>query len=41
VRERIILEGGEEFENAVAVKKTVDSYWKSKDKQYQEPKRKK
>ena len=36
VRERIILEGGEEFENAVATKKTVDSYWKSKNKQYQE-----
>jgi deoxyribodipyrimidine photo-lyase len=36
VRERIISEGGEDYENAVATKKTVNKYVESKDKQYQQ-----
>lgn len=38
VRERIISEGGEEYENAIATKKTVNKYVESKDKQYQKMK---
>lgn len=36
VKQRIINEGGDELEGALATKKAVDTYWQSKDKQYQE-----
>ncbi|MBW4448663.1 MAG: deoxyribodipyrimidine photo-lyase [Spirirestis rafaelensis WJT71-NPBG6] len=36
VRERIISEGGEDYENAIITKKTVNKYVESKDKQYQQ-----
>jgi deoxyribodipyrimidine photo-lyase len=36
VKQRIILEGGQELEGALATKKTVDKYWESKNKQYQQ-----
>ncbi|KST70088.1 deoxyribodipyrimidine photolyase [Mastigocoleus testarum BC008] len=34
VRERLILEGGEEYKSAVAAKETVEKYWQYKDKEY-------
>ncbi|MGL4621198.1 MAG: FAD-binding domain-containing protein [Chroococcidiopsis sp.] len=39
VRERLILQGGDEYEGAAIAKKTVDKYWLLKDKQYQEYRR--
>lgn len=35
VRERIVLEGGQEYESAVAAKRTVEKYWKNQEKEYQ------
>ncbi|WP_041919530.1 hypothetical protein [Gloeocapsa sp. PCC 7428] len=35
VREPLLAQG-EEYEQAVAAKTTVDKYWESKDKRYQE-----
>lgn len=36
VKQRLLAEQGEEYEQATIAKKTVDKYWESKDKQYQE-----
>ncbi|MCC5668197.1 deoxyribodipyrimidine photo-lyase [Nostoc sp. CHAB 5784] len=36
VRERLTLQGGTEYESAVAAKETVNKYWQHKDKQYKE-----
>ncbi len=36
VKQRIISEGGDELEGALASKKAVDTYWESKDKQYKQ-----
>ncbi|MFN6488096.1 MULTISPECIES: FAD-binding domain-containing protein [unclassified Nostoc] len=36
VRERLTLQGGDEYESAVAAKETVNKYWQHKDKQYKE-----
>lgn len=36
VRERLQLQGGDEYENAIATKKSVDKYVESKNKQYQQ-----
>ncbi|HEY9779003.1 MAG TPA: deoxyribodipyrimidine photo-lyase [Leptolyngbyaceae cyanobacterium] len=40
VKERLIAEGGDEYEGAIEAKTTVDKYWEVKDKQYQEYKHK-
>lgn len=40
VKQRLLAEGGEKYEQAAAAKKTVDKYWKSKEQQYQEYKSK-
>ncbi|WP_341993373.1 FAD-binding domain-containing protein [Chlorogloeopsis sp. ULAP02] len=34
VRERLFIEGGREYDSAVAAKETVDKYWQHKDKEY-------
>lgn len=39
VKQRLLAEQGEEYEQAVNAKRTVDKYWEVKDKQYQEYKR--
>lgn len=39
VRERLMMEGGDEYEGAAIAKTTVDKYWLLKDKQYQEYRR--
>lgn len=36
VKQRLLAEQGEEYEQAVIAKKTVDKYWEVKDKQYQQ-----
>ncbi|WDD36027.1 FAD-binding domain-containing protein (plasmid) [Nostoc sp. UHCC 0926] len=36
VRERLTLQGGTEYESAVAAKETVNKYWQHKDRQYKE-----
>lgn len=36
VKERLIAQGGDEYEGAAKAKTTVDKYWEVKDKQYQE-----
>jgi deoxyribodipyrimidine photo-lyase len=36
VRERIISEGGEDYDNAIATKKSVDKYVESRNKQYKQ-----
>ncbi|MEH2157170.1 FAD-binding domain-containing protein [Nostoc sp.] len=36
VRERLTLQGGIEYESAVAAKETVNKYWQHKDRQYKE-----
>ncbi len=40
VKERLVVEQGVELEQAAIAKRTVDKYWESKDKQYEEYKRK-
>lgn len=40
VKERLIAQGGDEYEGAMTAKTTVDKYWEVKDKQYQEYKHK-
>lgn len=40
VKERLLAEQGEEYQQAAIAKKTVEEYWKVKDKQYQEYKSK-
>ncbi|MBD2249486.1 deoxyribodipyrimidine photo-lyase, partial [Nostoc sp. FACHB-888] len=34
VRERLTLQGGDEYESAVAAKETVNKYWQHKDREY-------
>lgn len=36
VKERLLVEQGEEYQQAAIAKKTVDKYWEVRDKQYQE-----
>ncbi|MEH2390930.1 MAG: FAD-binding domain-containing protein [Nostoc sp.] len=36
VRERLTLQGGDEYESAVAAKETVNKYWQHKDREYKE-----
>ncbi|MEH2464686.1 FAD-binding domain-containing protein [Nostoc sp.] len=36
VRERLTLQGGTEYESAVAAKETVNKYWQHKDREYKE-----
>uniref|UniRef100_A0A0C1R9T0 Uncharacterized protein n=1 Tax=Tolypothrix bouteillei VB521301 TaxID=1479485 RepID=A0A0C1R9T0_9CYAN len=36
VRERLLANGGDEYENAIATKTTVEKYFESKDKQYKQ-----
>ncbi|MEH2405319.1 FAD-binding domain-containing protein [Nostoc sp.] len=36
VRERLTLDGGTEYESAVAAKETVNKYWQHKDREYKE-----
>ncbi len=40
VKQRLLAEQGKELEQAAIAKKTVEKYWESKDKQYQEYKQK-
>ena len=35
VKQRLLAEQGEEYEQAAIAKSTVDKYWEAKDKQYQ------
>jgi deoxyribodipyrimidine photo-lyase len=35
-KQRLISQGGDEFENAVVAKQTVDKYWQHKDREYQQ-----
>jgi len=35
VKERLLAEQGEDYEQAAITKKTVDKYWEVRDKQYQ------
>ena len=39
VKERLLAEQGEEYQQAAIAKSTVDKYWEVKDKQYQDYKR--
>ena len=36
VRERLTIQGGDEYESAVAAKETVNKYWQHKDREYKE-----
>ena len=36
VRERLLANGGDEYEGAIATKTTVEKYFESKDKQYKQ-----
>jgi deoxyribodipyrimidine photo-lyase len=36
VKQRLEMEGGDEYERAVKAKETIEKYWQVKDKQYQE-----
>lgn len=36
VRERLILEGGQEYDSAVAAKRTVEKYWQHQEKEYRQ-----
>ncbi len=40
VKQRLLIEQGVELEQAALTRKTVDKYWETKDKQYQEYKQK-
>lgn len=40
VKQRLLAQQGRELEQAAITKKTVDKYWQSKDKQYQQYKQK-
>jgi deoxyribodipyrimidine photo-lyase len=35
-KQRLINQGGDEYESAVVAKETVDKYWQHKDKEYQQ-----
>ncbi|MFN6568174.1 FAD-binding domain-containing protein [Dendronalium sp. ChiSLP03b] len=35
-KQRLLTQGGDEYEGAMAAKETVDKYWQHKDKEYQE-----
>jgi len=39
VKQRLLVEEGEQYEQAANAKRTVDEYWKVKDKHYQDYKR--
>ncbi|WP_041566673.1 hypothetical protein [Nostoc punctiforme] len=35
-KQRLLSQGGDEYDSAIAAKETVDKYWQHKDKEYKE-----